>query len=302
MDTLFNTAFRGRVFIKDGATAGTFKVGLNKGATSNPTYTTTDYPVNTPILIVLKYKFDPSALDSMFAYIFTSGVPATEPSSATLVATDISSGDLAVLNSVCIRQGTIGTMTGTIDGIRVSNSWADGPLPVKLTSFEANVNDETTLLTWSTSSEINNKGFEIERSTDGENFEMIGFVRGAGNSNILNTYLFKFESNETAFYRLKQIDFDGVYEYSKIVFVSNNLLDDQTELLPNPFVNEISIQNEDGIVKVEIIDVTGKVVVSEEILNSTKVLVNTETLKAGLYYLKVQTAHSIETKRVIKNN
>ncbi|MFA9213979.1 MAG: T9SS type A sorting domain-containing protein, partial [Candidatus Methylacidiphilales bacterium] len=239
-------------------------------------------------------------------YVFTSGVPTTEPAIPTLRApaadmTNTSATDLAVVNAVAIRQHA-GGIVGTIDGIRVSNTWGDGPLPVKLSSFEANVNDEITLLSWSTSSEINNKGFEIERSMDGKDFETIGFVKGNGNSNVLNVYSFKFESNESAFYRLKQIDFDGVYDYSKIVFVSNENSDDKSEFLPNPFVNEISIVNNERITKAEIMDITGKLVLSEEILNLNKASINTMSLKPGMYYLKIYTANSTETKRVIKNN
>ncbi len=300
MDTSAMTSFRCRVYIKDGTATNTFKVGLTKGSNTGITYTTADYPLNSTVLVVLKYKFDPVNSDSAFAYVFTSGIPTTEPSVPNLVATDISTGDLATFNAVAIRQHPTGsTITGTIDGIRVSNSWGGGPLPVKLTSFEANVNDELTIINWSTSSENNNKGFEIERSVDGKNFELIGFVKGVGNSNRINQYSFIDKNNESAFYRLKQIDFDGQFEYSNIISTKND--NTGIEIAPNPFKDEVMITDNKTITKTEIVDLTGKVVLSTE-QNSNKVMVNTSGLKNGVYYIKIYNNAEVYSKKIIKSN
>ncbi len=302
MDTSFMTAFRGRVFIKDGSLANTFKIGLGKSATSTAPYTTADYPLNTPVLVVIKYSFHPTLLDTIYGYVFTSGVPAVEPSVPNLVVTDVSAGDLAVLNAIAIRQHTSGsTMAGTIDGIRISNSWANGVLPVKLGDFSAHINAATqsTTLAWNTSSELNNSGFEIERSIDGENFENIGFVKGAGNSNTARNYKFEFNSDESAFYRLKQVDFDGNSEYSSVIATTNQITD--AVLTPNPFNNIIQLSSESTIQKAEIVDLMGKVVLTETI-NSNSATLNANELLNGIYFIKVYQGETISTKRIIKTN
>ena len=100
-------------------------------------------------------------------------------------------------------------------------------VPVELASFSAEVNGNNVLLNWATASEINNQGFEIERSEKSKNrkyndsWEKIGFVNGNGTTTEINliVLLMKMLANGTYLYRLKQIDFDGSYEYSKTIEV-----------------------------------------------------------------------------------
>ncbi len=301
LDTDSMTQFRGRIFIKNGSVTNTFNIGLNKGTTSGPVYSG-NYPIDSTLLVVVKYTFTPGGLanDTAKVYIFyQTSIPSTEPTSSTLTSIDISQGDMNRINAIAIRQGSVGTMTGTIDGIRVSNSWGAGVLPVKLLNFNATVNEHSTSISWSTSSEINNKGFEIEKSLDGTNFENIGFVKGYSNSNQLNNYSFDYQNSESAFYRLKQIDFDGAYEYSNIVSAKNGI--NEFEILPNPFKDEITISNTDKITNIEIVDLTGKVVYTSQPINN-KVSVNTSNLKGGVYYIKVYNNESVITKKIIKSN
>lgn len=103
-------------------------------------------------------------------------------------------------------------------------------------SFTANIlNDQTTLLSWQTASEINNEKFAIERSTNNESFDLIGEIKGAGTSSQVQNYAF--EDNQfhagINYYRLKQIDFDGQIEYSKTITVVNK----------NNNINNIELEN-----------------------------------------------------------
>ncbi|MFA9215077.1 MAG: T9SS type A sorting domain-containing protein, partial [Candidatus Methylacidiphilales bacterium] len=174
----------------------------------------------------------------------------------------------------------------------------DAPLPVKLVNFSASLNNNQTELNWSTASETNNKGFEVERSTDGENFETIGFVKGNGNSNSINKYSFTDANQSSAFYRLKQIDFDGKFEYSNIVKVSNDEI--LVDLNPNPFNDNLVINSPTMIENAEIIDVTGKVKLME-IVNSNKATINTSALSNGIYFIRINNGQKVITKRIIKN-
>ncbi len=304
LDTDSMTQFRGRIFIKNGGVANTFNIGINKGTTSGPAYSSTNYPLDSTILVVVKYTFSPGGLanDTAKVYVFqnTSSIPATEPSVPTMVSTDISQGDMARINAVAIRQGSTGTMTGLIDGIRVSNTWADGPLPVKLISFDAKLDRNLgTILQWKTAQERNNKGFEIEMSTDGSHFESIGFVNGAGNSQRTQAYEFIASQFTAAYYRIKQIDFDGNFEYSEVVYSGNQ--ESEMAILPNPFVASFSIQSNQEIQKIELIDLTGRLMLSENI-NALQANINTSELPKGIYFINIYQGAKVNTQRIIKTN
>ena len=97
----------------------------------------------------------------------------------------------------------------------------NGGVPVELTSFTATSNGKEVILNWSTATELNNQGFEIERSEDNISFNTIGFVPGFGTTTEPKSYSYSDQSvnSGTNYYRLKQVDYDGSYEYSDVVEV-----------------------------------------------------------------------------------
>lgn len=92
-------------------------------------------------------------------------------------------------------------------------------MPVELAEFSGRNTGTANILTWTTASEKNNQGFGIERSMDGINFREIAFVEGIGNSNRLQRYSYedRLEVPQTFYYRLRQVDYDGTFTYSKII-------------------------------------------------------------------------------------
>jgi sugar lactone lactonase YvrE len=112
------------------------------------------------------------------------------------------------------------------------------PLPVELVSFTATVRPGKVELNWSTATEVDNYGFEIERKTS-DNWVKIAFVRGSGNSNSPKNYSFTENTLAGKYqYRLKQVDHDGTFEYSNVVEVTVGLtVEDYTlgQNYPNPF-------------------------------------------------------------------
>jgi hypothetical protein len=144
-------------------------------------------------------------------------------------------------------------------------------IPVELASFSASVTDnKTVLLTWSTASETNNSGFEIERKT-GNTWKKIGFVTGSGNSAAPKSYSFTDElriiSGGRFFeYRLKQIDFDGTSSYSGVVSVELNLMPENFELFqnyPNPFNPSTTIKYAlpvESKVTIQIFNISGELI------------------------------------------
>jgi hypothetical protein len=121
----------------------------------------------------------------------------------------------------------------TIDDVQV-----DYTVPVELVSFSANVNENLVELNWITSTETNNRGFEVQRS-NGSEFETIAFVEGSGTTTEFHTYSFSDRNlNPGKYnYRLKQIDFDGTFNYSNVIEVEVITLNDFTleQNYPNPF-------------------------------------------------------------------
>jgi hypothetical protein len=116
--------------------------------------------------------------------------------------------------------------SATVSGVTTFSPWTlsgnNSPLPVELLSFSANTNDEGNVdLYWETSSERNNDYFAVQRSADGINFSDIGRVPGSGTSQTLNSYSYtdKEALSGRSYYRLRQVDFDGIYKFSNILRV-----------------------------------------------------------------------------------
>lgn len=304
--------FRTRCFIKDGSVANTFKLGLSKGsAAASAVFTTADYPLNTPVLVVLKYSFNASVNDTSYAFVFTSGVPAVEPAPdlTTTISADVAVSDLSKIAGFVIRQGNVGTPSGTIDGIRISNSWSNAPLPVSYKSFTASQTPNGSLLKWSTASESNNSGFEIQRSNNDGQFVTIGFVKGAGNSASVKYYSFADNDklNGTACYRLKQVDFNGKSALSKEACVTaEKAVNAEMNTTPNPFNNTLTVQYgsvAEGSVSVEIIDVIGKThyTSTETLVKGNNTFeINTEALPHGVYFVRIGNGNHVKTQRIIK--
>lgn len=143
------------------------------------------------------------------------------------------------------------------------------PLPVELQAFSASVSGEYIKLTWMTATEVNNYGFEIERSLNMTEWEKITFVAGGGNTNAPRAYSYKdaFISNQTVYYRLKQIDNDGTFSYSPVAEVSGkgNMNFSLDQNFPNPFNPETMIRFTlavPSVVSLKVFTVTGEEVMS----------------------------------------
>src|SRR5690606_1186448 len=135
-------------------------------------------------------------------------------------------------------------------------------VPVELTSFNVAVTNDEIILNWATASELNNYGFEIEKSKDNKNWFTTGFVNGKGTTQENSSYSFK-DNNIFAgmnYYRLKQVDFNGSYEYSEIVSVEFSGVREYelSQNYPNPF-NPVTVINyaipKSGKVSLKIYDI-----------------------------------------------
>ena len=230
--------YRGRVWIEGFGSSISFKLSFASSDTISTPY---DYTIGETYLAIVKYEIVSGSLnDTVSLYIFSSTNPLTltKPAVPTIgpIANGTASADIEA-GSVCLRQYST-SQNITVDGIRVATSWSD-VVPVELTSFNAFVKDNSVSLNWTTATELNNSGFEIERKHENSNWSKIAFVKGHGTSTISNKYSYNDAklSSGNYMYRLKQIDFDGSYEYSKIIEANIDLPSnfELSQNYPNPF-------------------------------------------------------------------
>ncbi len=173
-------------------------------------------------------------------------------------------------------------------------------LPITLLSFNAILKNNAALLNWSTSSEFNNKGFEIQKSINGQSFAGIGFVNSSGNSFFTNKYNFTDAqiANGTNYYRLKQIDFDGKFTYSKIVKIdfSKKLV---VTIRPNPVHNYININTSSVIKEVRLISLNAKLINRWDNVTSSSKL-DISGIASGVYILKMITQDEVQSQKIVK--
>ena len=176
-------------------------------------------------------------------------------------------------------------------------------LPVSMLYFSVEKVNKNALLTWATSSEQNNAGFEIEKNKDinsNYDWQSIGFVKGSGTTNIISKYQFTDNDIQSAnkgltlYYRLRQTDFDGNSTYSKILSLSLSSDDEDVKVYPNPFNDELNIslgasQSMDS--KAELFNCLGDAIPISILANkytlNTLTLQNLSHLPNGVYFLKI---------------
>ena len=187
--------------------------------------------------------------------------------------------------------------------------------PVNLTTFTGVKNGSTNKLSWTTADEKNNKGFELQRSADGEKFSTIEFISSKGNNgNSVGTLEYEFIDAKpfkvVSYYRLKQVDFDGKSTLSKVVVIKDGRMMnfEISDIYPNPAKEKVNIvvsSFAERKANFIITDLTGKVVLqqNQQIMNGeNNIQLNVNNLTAGTYLLKVVCDNGCETdaKKFIK--
>ncbi|HQJ46289.1 MAG TPA: T9SS type A sorting domain-containing protein, partial [Ignavibacteriaceae bacterium] len=181
-------------------------------------------------------------------------------------------------------------------------------IPVELTSFSAIVSENEVTLNWTTATELNNQGFEIERKFD--SWEKIGYVPGFGTTTESKSYSFTDSKlNEGNYkYRLKQIDYDGAYKYSKElnVEVSMPLEFSLEQNYPNPFNPSTTIKYsiaEDGYIKLSVYNLLGEEVTNlvngQQKAGRYEIDFNAGTLASGVYIYRLETSNFISSKKLM---
>jgi hypothetical protein len=190
-------------------------------------------------------------------------------------------------------------------------------LPIELVSFAAELGNNNVILTWETATEVNNYGFEVQRSmsnVQSQSWQLLGFIDGHGNSNSPKIYSF-IDENVVArkySYRLKQIDTDGQFEYSKIIEIDlGTVLNyELSQNYPNPFNPSTTIRfsvSESSLTNLSVYNSLGEKI--EELVNEVKepgiytILFNAESttgkLSSGTYFYRLQANDFTQIKKMI---
>ena len=187
-------------------------------------------------------------------------------------------------------------------------------LPVELFSFTGEKKSDAVHLQWQTATEINNDNFTIERSTDGKNWQAIGKVKGAGYSSTEKSYEFVDEElppatlTSTIYYRLRQTDFDGKYEFFGPISVMISPTDDWKLIIKNPATDELKgtlFTTEDSKVMIEVIDLQGRNIHSETlstVKGSNLLDININNVEQGAYFMVVHDSHNKIQSKFVKLN
>jgi len=176
-----------------------------------------------------------------------------------------------------------------------------GPaLPVELISFDAKSENESVVLRWSTATETNNLGFHIERAINDQDFRPVTFVEGHGTTTMEQSYQISFDNMDPGVhaYRLKQVDFDGSYEYSRVVELSVDLPSSVqlSNAYPNPFNPSSTIRfsvQERTMVSAGVYDLTGRLRISlfsgvQEARSTRELRIDASSLTSGTYLVRLE--------------
>jgi hypothetical protein len=198
-----------------------------------------------------------------------------------------------------IAAGTTGSVSGTITKTITHTGYSGSfspfafgnsvtPLPVELKSFNAACQSDYVLLNWTTASEIRNKTFELYKSDNAINWNIIHTTDGQGDKATETDYSFKDMNKNSTYYRLKDIDFDGIENWSQIIFGDCKSNTFKTEIYPNPATDyiKVSTEMEDQSI-MRILNLDGREVKNLPLI-SKQTLVDIRELTSGVYIIEIK--------------
>ncbi len=276
-----------------------------------------------PVTISNDYECDPLSGVYTLTFSFAGGLPAyaAEYGSTGVggesfyAASGDVSGNFSIGEDIVIQSSDNTPYSiSAEDQIGCSATLSGNPTPciktaIELLSFEGRAEAIGNYLHWATASENQNSHFEVERSLDGVNFEMIGKVMGADNSHTVQTYEFMDENVENAvsYYRLKTVDNEGKETYTHTILIERNHdVLNWSHVGPIPSSNQINVQfiaPTEGEFTLAIYDVAGRLINQQVLITNTGL--NTFDLEvsnwnSGVYFLNISGANQSIFKRIVK--
>lgn len=311
------TNFVCRVYVRKAVTLASNRIsfGIIKNALGGGglVYGDSTYTTGTTYLLCAKHTFIAGTQnDKVDLFIFSPGdvIPNFEPA-PNVTGGASTSADAGDVGRFAFRQGSATIAANVvIDEIYMGTDWGT-LLPVELNSFTYSAERNNIQLNWSTASELNNSGFDIERSSVSGQWTKIGYAEGKGTVNTINNYSFTDRnlSSGKYNYRLKQTDFNGNYKYYNLngeVNIGTPSEFSLSQNYPNPFNPSTTISfglPYDSKVSVKIYDMTGKKVSS--VVNEFKsagyysINFNASDLSSGFYFYSINADNYTATKKMI---
>ena len=174
-------------------------------------------------------------------------------------------------------------------------------LPVDLTAFDVTLRNGKAQLEWATATEKNNAGFEIERSADGQSYQQLGFERGSGDSNEAVEYSYTDYSPLAgiSYYRLKQVDLDGAYEYSPLVSIQNRT--GSISVSPSSTSTYVTVSTStDADGTVYMYNSVGMLMQKTTTVNGMAQL-DLATMQSGIYFVQIEVDGQVMTEKVVRD-
>jgi hypothetical protein len=217
-------------------------------------------------------------------------------------------GDYIVVGAYQEEEDASGGNTLSEAGSAYVFKPTSGGLPVDLVYFEAKaIDNQQALIHWQTASELNNNYFDVERSYDAIHWEWVGKVVGNGTTNQLADYNFVdktiAKSQQTAYYRLNQIDYDGANEYTDIRDVRFDGRAEAFEIAayPNPFSQEVTVRvNTNELYSIEVTDLNGLVMLNIENEDKGTHRLDLSTWASGVYIVNITSTQGTKHLKVMK--
>jgi hypothetical protein len=172
------------------------------------------------------------------------------------------------------------------------NKMVTNPNALALTwvSFSGNASGSNVMLNWATADEKNTASFAIERSADGKSFEQIGSLKTVGSGNNSYDFTDAAAANGNNYYRLKQIDNDGTYQYSKVITVAVRKETAQVSIFPNPAKDVLNVKSNTPV-SVAIYNMNGALVAAQDA--TTDAAVNISSLPEGFYVYRLTSGNEV---------
>jgi hypothetical protein len=308
-----NANYRGLTCFQAGSAIGKWRIGVrsNQPTTVATSWVGIDLDTMTTYLVVVKYeRNNPTCKASLWLNPSLLGSEPTPDAVNDFGAVDPIPGNTDVGRFGIYQRGDRPHVW--LGGIRVGTTWGTSATPVELTSFSAVASKSDVKLMWVTASELNNAGFEVERTiTNSNSWMKVGFVPGTGTSTTSQNYIFVDENLAAGkyVYRIKQVDFDGSIKYYgnvevELITVGQYYL---SEAYPNPFNPSTNINftvAENSITTLKIYNSLGQLVntIFNGIAESGKdynVIFSGDNLSNGIYFAVLESANKLLTKKLI---
>lgn len=205
-------------------------------------------------------------------------------------------------------EGTTTEMEVPTQQLRVGLVMNSPVLPVTWTNFSATPQTDLIQLDWTTASETNNKGFEVERSLNpNRDFKKIAWIEGKGTVSAQTAYRYHDEdvrAGQTYYYRIKQVDEDGTMAFSKVVSAKIIQTKPTILLTPNPAHDYVTIQllgaNLATPIKTDVMTMDGKVWLSRtDLVGESSFSLSLDGLGTGIYILRIESEKEVLTERLI---